>query len=208
MDVERFGSERQDDALFMKYDAASAEHVRMAFRLPPLFLGQPADYNRATAVVSYMVAEAQVFKPERDEFDGMFNSTVVAAMSDKYVIKSKPVTLFSTEDRLKALELVVNAVDQESLVDAVNDMLGLELDRPRSPGAEGGDAEVAKMGGEFARHVITGEGDAEPIRLAVSKMTPEEKARFAASMGVGLLEDIAANPPTGADFLLLADEAA
>ena len=53
--VERFGAERAMDAMFLKYDESTEEHIRVGFRLPPLFLGKPADYNMATAVTAYMV---------------------------------------------------------------------------------------------------------------------------------------------------------
>ena len=64
--VERFGSAQSQDSMFTNYDEVTEEHVRVGFRLPPLFLGKAVDYNFATAQTSYMVAEAQVFLPERD----------------------------------------------------------------------------------------------------------------------------------------------
>lgn len=45
--VERFGSEKMSDPLYKNYDEASQDHVRTAFRLPPLFLGKASDYNFA-----------------------------------------------------------------------------------------------------------------------------------------------------------------
>ena len=58
--VERFGSETIKDSMYRNYDKDCEEHVRLAFRLPPIFLGKASDYNYATAVVAYQVAEAQV----------------------------------------------------------------------------------------------------------------------------------------------------
>ena len=57
------------EAMFEKYDERCEERVRRSFRMPPIFVGQSKDYNFATAFASYVVAEAQVFKPERDGFD-------------------------------------------------------------------------------------------------------------------------------------------
>ena len=71
--VERFGADRQQDSMFEKYDERCEERVRRSFRMPPIFVGQSKDYNFATAFASYTVAEAQVFKPERDEFDEMIS---------------------------------------------------------------------------------------------------------------------------------------
>lgn len=45
--VERFGAERMQDSMFQNYDKNSEEHIRVAFRLPPLFIGRSQDYNFA-----------------------------------------------------------------------------------------------------------------------------------------------------------------
>lgn len=41
--VERFGAEKANDSMYSKYDQAAEEHVRIGFRLPPLFLGKVQD---------------------------------------------------------------------------------------------------------------------------------------------------------------------
>jgi capsid portal protein len=78
--VERFGGDRTTDSMFEKYDERCEERVRRAFRMPPIFVGQSKDYNFATAFASYVVAEAQVFKPERDAFDEIFTMRLLPAM--------------------------------------------------------------------------------------------------------------------------------
>lgn len=127
--VERFGSERQSDAMFMNYDKACEEHVRIAFRLPPLFLGKAADYNFATAYTAYMVAEAQVFYPERDEFDAKINNTVVKALgATKYIFRSLPLTLTDVNNQLKALGIVIDKyVSGEEVVTKLNEITGLSM---------------------------------------------------------------------------------
>lgn len=127
--VERFGSERQSDAMFMNYDKACEEHIRVSFRLPPLFLGKAQDYNFATAYTAYMVAEAQVFYPERDEFDAKINNTVVKALgATKYVFRSLPLTLVDVNNQLKALGMVSEKfVDGEEVVAKLNEITGLAM---------------------------------------------------------------------------------
>lgn len=127
--VERFGSERQSDAMFMNYDKACEEHVRISFRLPPLFLGKAQDYNFATAYTAYMVAEAQVFYPERDEFDAKINNTVVKALgATKYIFRSLPLTLTDVNNQLKALGLVLDKyVSGEEVVTKLNEITGLSM---------------------------------------------------------------------------------
>lgn len=125
--VERFGAERQNDSMFQKYDEATALHVRKAFRLPPLFLGLSEDYNFSTALASYMIAEAQVFKPERDEFDEIMNLNIVSALSDEYVLRSKPLSVTDVEAQLKGLELAKEHVTSDSFVTALNNTTTLDL---------------------------------------------------------------------------------
>lgn len=142
--VERFGSERQQDAMFQTYDKNCEEHIRCAFRLPPLFIGKANDYNFATAYTAYMVAEAQVFYPERDEFDGIINSKIVKALGvNNYKYRSLPLTLIDVQNQLKALELAstAKAVSGEELVSKLNEVTGLSMEfeqQPDSVPPEGG----------------------------------------------------------------------
>lgn len=151
--VERFGSEKVNDAMFQNYDKTSEEHVRVGFRLPAMFIGRSADYNFATAVVSYMIAEEQVFSPERTEFDEIINRTIVKAMGVKNMkLKSRPITMKTVEDKLKALALVKEIVSDEDLVSEVNGITGMDLTV---------DAEKAKAAREAAKVAATPEKPAE-----------------------------------------------
>lgn len=142
--VERFGAERQQDAMFQTYDKNCEEHLRCAFRLPPMFIGKAQDYNFATAYTAYMVAEAQVFGPERSEFDDKINATIVKALGVKsYVFRSLPLTLVDVQNQLKALELAstAKAVSGSELVSKLNEVTGLSMEfeqQPETPpGSEG-----------------------------------------------------------------------
>jgi PBSX family phage portal protein len=126
--VERFGAERANDAMYSNYDKTAEEHVRIGFRMPPIFLGKAADYNFATAVTAYMVAEEQVFQPERTEFDETINNTIIKALGLKTLkLKSKPVTLTDAANQLKSMELAKDRVEPESFVDTLNAITGLNL---------------------------------------------------------------------------------
>lgn len=126
--VERFGAERQQDAMFMKYDENCAKHVRMAFRLPPLFLGDSKEHNFATAKASYMVAEAQVFEPEREEFDEVVNTKIMKEIAPEWVYRSKPMSINDVEAQLEALALVSDKIEQECFVEQVGEVANLELE--------------------------------------------------------------------------------
>lgn len=126
--VERFGSAQSQDAMFMKYDEATEEHVRIGFRLPPLFLGKAQDYNFATAQVAYMVAEAQVFGPERTDFDEVMNKTIIKELGLKTLkMKSKPITLKDVATQLEALGIAKDVATRESYLKEINTSAGMSL---------------------------------------------------------------------------------
>lgn len=82
--VERLTSEQQKDALFQEYSKANREKVRVAYRLPPIFVGRSEDYTRSTADTSRRLADEQVFAPERDEFDDWVNRLLFPDMGIIY----------------------------------------------------------------------------------------------------------------------------
>jgi PBSX family phage portal protein len=75
---------QQSDALFQKYDERNADKVGMAFRLPRLLRGDVRDFNRATADAALEFAEAQVFGPERVEFDFQINRVVLGSLGVRF----------------------------------------------------------------------------------------------------------------------------
>jgi hypothetical protein len=132
--VERFGAERAQDAMFLKYDERTEDHVRVGFRLPPLFLGRPNDYNFATAQTAYLVAEAQVFGPERDAFDARINSTIMKELGYKTIkFQSKPITLKDMQSTLTALGVAKDLATRESLLETINKLTGLNLELAPAP---------------------------------------------------------------------------
>lgn len=125
--VERFGAERANDAMYANYDEACGEHVREAFRLPPLFLGKAADYNYATAVIAYQVAEAQVFGPERVEFDHRMDQVMKELGFKSLKFKSLPITLKSVDQLFAGLALLAGKVEDKEVVNEVNKAVGIDL---------------------------------------------------------------------------------
>lgn len=126
--VERFGSEQIKDSMYSNYDKSTEDHVRVSFRLPSLFIGKSPDYNFATALTSYMVAEAQVFQPERDEFDDIINKTLMKGLGIQTLkFKSNPITLKNADNQIKILPLVASVVEADSLVKEINLLTGFNL---------------------------------------------------------------------------------
>lgn len=128
--VERFGSERQNDSMFEKYDDKCEVRVRRGFRLPPIFVGSAADYSFATAFASYTVAEAQVFRPERAEFDEIISLKLVRALGyEGYKIKSRPLNIEDATLRLQGLEIAqtTQQVDAAVILNEINEAVGTRL---------------------------------------------------------------------------------
>ena len=134
--VERFGAERQDDAMFENYDDKCEERVRRAFRLPPIFVGAAEDYSFATALASYAVAEAQVFKPERDEFDEIITLTLIRAMGyPEYKLISKPLVIEDAALKLDGLGVAIstNSADMEDVIYEINEAVGTNIKYEKPP---------------------------------------------------------------------------
>jgi PBSX family phage portal protein len=72
------------DALFQEYDSRNMDKIGMSFRLPRLLRGDIRDFNRASAQASLEFAESQVFGPERDEIDYVFNRLILPALKVQY----------------------------------------------------------------------------------------------------------------------------
>lgn len=125
--VERFGGDRLNDSMFEGYDERCAGRVRSAFRLPPLFTGDTQDYTFATAYASYVVAEAQVFKPERELFDEVINNTIMRELAPDYVYRSLPLTVHDVAVQLQAMTLAKDVSDRKTFVDELNEIAGLNL---------------------------------------------------------------------------------
>ncbi|AUR95930.1 gene transfer agent portal protein [Vibrio phage 1.215.B._10N.222.54.F7] len=127
--VERFSSEQQKDSMFSGYTEGAYKQIKSAYRLPQIFLGRSEDYNYATAYASIVITEAQVFKPERDEFDDIINARVVAAITDQFEYKSKPLISVDMETQVSILALAKNsnAISNEELLRVGNSLSNLDL---------------------------------------------------------------------------------
>lgn len=174
VNVERFGAEKQNDSMFEGYDDKCSERIRTAFRLPPLFLGKAQDFNFATAKASYMVAEAQVFKPEREEFDEIMNLTVMKELAPGVHLRSLPLGVSDIEAQLKAIEISAESATKESRIEALNEITSLNLVLEEGEDPEDAAARmVSEMMGTAPPApdddtINTGEGNA-PVRIAATE---------------------------------------
>jgi len=175
-------SERMMDSMFGNYDKATEEHVRIGFRLPPLFLGKAADYNFSTAQTAYMVAEEQVFQPERKEFDERITNTIIRGLGLKSLkMKSKPVTLTSATDQIAALTQAKDVASKDTWIKEMNTVTGMELEVSEEPVVPPG---VPAVPGQPATKPAT------PLKVVPPTPTPSPKAKTASEL-VRLAEDYA-----------------
>ncbi|WP_029689443.1 phage portal protein [Thermoanaerobacter sp. A7A] len=84
VDLKEFSMARKDDAIFKQYIELAEKRIRSRYRLPPLYLGVAEEYSRSTSDTSKLVAEEQVFKPERNKFDEIVNFTIMKELGAKY----------------------------------------------------------------------------------------------------------------------------
>ena len=131
--VERFGSEQQNDSMFETYIEKCDARTRRSFRLPSIFLGEAESFNFATAFASYTVAEAQVFGPERMEFDEMINLQLMPELPNgrEFRYHSLPLAVRDVAQQLEAAKLLVDSVEPGSFVDTINNLVGTEF-QPKS----------------------------------------------------------------------------
>jgi PBSX family phage portal protein len=168
--TERFGDFRSQDSMFQNYDANCEEHVRTAFRLPTLFLGKATDLNFATAMTSYMVTEAQVFAPERFEFDEVITKKLLQDMgAKKYRFVSRPVTLRNVDLQLKAMEMSAQKVDGDEYIGKLNEITSLNLKYSKDAEDKANEMAMAPKAGPKGEGTQPGgkanvRNDVEPMR--------------------------------------------
>lgn len=76
---------------FMEYKAASRTDVRTVWRLPPIVVGLSEDLNFASADASMMMAEQQVWQPDRNKEDFVFNHMFFPMMGIRHwLFRTKP----------------------------------------------------------------------------------------------------------------------
>jgi PBSX family phage portal protein len=105
IEIKELSSARKEDAMFVKYIDGGEHRVRGSFRLPPLYLGRADSYSKSTADSSKMVAEEQVFVPERQLFDEVINLTLMEELGSVYhEFKSKGPRLITGEQIIEGFK--------------------------------------------------------------------------------------------------------
>lgn len=130
VEIKPLHEERQGDALFQKYEEKCMEKIRSSFRLPPIFIGLAQDYNRATADQSMIMAESQIFGPERRKMDDFFNINILPNHKAKYwKFKSLPPRVSGSEEIINTVEGLsdIGAITPNVAINLTNEMLNMDL---------------------------------------------------------------------------------
>lgn len=86
-----------------------------------------------SAFASYMVGEAQVFKPERDEFDELMTLRLIPSLlkgtKDTYKFRSLPIVVNDAKEKIMSVKLSADkkAISPEEMIRQLNEITGLEM---------------------------------------------------------------------------------
>jgi len=84
VEIKPLTEQQHKDALFQEYSAKNQDRIRRVWRLPPIFVGKADDYTRTTAEASRVLADEQVFAPERLNWDDFMNRILFPEMGMIY----------------------------------------------------------------------------------------------------------------------------
>lgn len=100
----------QHDELFQNYLENNRKKVQSAFRLPDLYVGYTADFNRATAQTAMEVTEEQVFQTERQSLAWIINNKLLNEYGFEHVeAYFKDPDISNPDDLFKILSVCSNA---------------------------------------------------------------------------------------------------
>lgn len=131
VNIEHLTDTSLSDGLFMEYQKSNRDKVRGAFRLPPIYLGDSTDYTKATAEVSKLIAEEQVFVPEREEISDLFNSVICNELGIRYCeMYLKGPKMGDMAEVAAALQpfIAAGTVTPNMLLDTLGELLGKEIE--------------------------------------------------------------------------------
>jgi len=77
---------KRDELGFDKYEKRNENRIRSCFRLHPIFTGETENVNKAVAQTARILAEEQVFDPERKRYENRINNTILSALNIETLI--------------------------------------------------------------------------------------------------------------------------
>lgn len=122
---------QQGDALFREFRKDHEERVRVARRLPGLFIGKDNQANYATASIQVQIGVSQVFAPEQTQFDDMINGSILPELNAVWWrFKSLGPTLEDNATWVAALRIAIEfgaIPDYPTLRQVLSEVFGYKL---------------------------------------------------------------------------------
>jgi PBSX family phage portal protein len=147
--IENMISNRNQDLMFKGYMENSYDVIRQAFRLPALYLGGIGVYSYSSAFTAQMLAEQQIFIPERTSFDEVINRTVVWGEFECFLweYKSKGPQTVGTNDIINAMKSFgsMGATSINNGIDMLNNLMGTQISKINAVWADYPYAIVGKL---------------------------------------------------------------
>jgi len=130
IDIKPLTNNQHKDALFQNYSKNAKENIRRSFRLPPIFVGNADDYTRATADSSRILADEQIFSPERNSEDEFINRIMFPHMGIIY--HTFRTNTPNTTDNQNLVKILAGAEKTGGMTPKIarillQDILGMEL---------------------------------------------------------------------------------
>ncbi len=134
LEIKPLVQDRQSDALFQEYDDNNSKKVRSSFRLSPMLLGGSEDVTYAVAEASLVVAEGQVFGPERNKTDDIFNYVLLSDKDGKpplhWRFRSNPPRIADPQTIVNALTIFdqIGAMTPNIAIGIANELFDLDIE--------------------------------------------------------------------------------
>ena len=131
IDIKSLTDTNNSDALFRDYQKEGKEKIRDSFRLPPIYTGASADYNRATADTARQISEEQSFVPERKRICDTFNKIINNEKGIKYCelyLKGPDLSNIDQKANILSTLNTAGAITPNMLVPIVEEVLGKDVE--------------------------------------------------------------------------------
>jgi len=140
INIQPMTNQQARDQLFSEYGKTNGDRVREVWRMPPILTGRSTDYTRATADASRKLADEQIFRPLRDEFDYFMNHWILPDLGVLYhSFKSNNPPLTDDQDLIQVLATAERTGGMTPRIArmVISDILGIErlpaLDKSINP---------------------------------------------------------------------------
>lgn len=133
IELKNMAEYRKDDQMFDRYLKNTEKVIRHAYRLPPLYVGASEAFTHSTSKNARLVAEEQVFIPERKTIDEFINIQIVKKELNitMWSYKTNGPTIVGSEEISKGVETFSKAggFTINHAIEMANEAFGLQMSK-------------------------------------------------------------------------------